>query len=105
MLLLAVPEGVAPPFLHRINDTAVNVTWTTPVHPNGVIIYYVVYVNDGVAYNGSLMSHLVTNLNVDVDYFFSIAAYTSAGGARSLDTSLPTIGEIEVICVMLSDGH
>ncbi|KAK7487113.1 hypothetical protein BaRGS_00021608, partial [Batillaria attramentaria] len=47
------PEGIDPPVLDVVSDTALRVSWTVPARPNGEIIAYNVIVNGETAPTGS----------------------------------------------------
>ena len=44
-LVLVAPQGINPPQLFVVNDTAIRVTWTNPAQPNGQITAYNIYLD------------------------------------------------------------
>ncbi len=88
----AVPEFQPSPSLTVISSTTIAVNWIEPTQPNGVIVKYEIYIRsspfsgDGVSIGNvsdDTLSFNVNNLQPFVEYEFSVASFTSAGGKRS----------------------
>ncbi|XP_019860969.1 PREDICTED: receptor-type tyrosine-protein phosphatase F-like [Amphimedon queenslandica] len=96
MTFEGVPSAPDPVIVKRRNDTAIQVNWTRPAEPNGIILGYLIYYigtknNTGTEYSNinvliiinvtdpNTLSYLITNLLADTQYFINVTAYTSAG--------------------------
>ena len=90
-----VPEGVSQPVVFYVDDIGgiVNVSWVPPLRPNGIILYYVLYSGDSVLYNGTGLLYQATQLDLNLDYRFSVEAFNSAGSTRSRDAYLRRFGK------------
>ena len=84
-MLFAAPAD--PPFITKVVDvssTAVNLTWTEPETPNGIIRYYAINTTtktdgtllDAVLTNNAKTSATVSGLEFYTDYIFSVRAFT-----------------------------
>lgn len=82
-----VPEGVDAPAFEISSLSSMNVTWTKPQHPNGIIVNYSLYMSNSslfsVLYQGLSLSYHVTGLSSGQNYLFYIMANTSVGGTKS----------------------
>ena len=83
----AAPEYVNAPVLHPVNYSAINVTWTTPLKPNGEIIRYNVSrimnstfkIHLNPKDKGLGMSLVVGGLQPYTNYTFDVVACTISG--------------------------
>ena len=61
MLLYAAPSDQAPPVYLSVNSSAIQLSWSPPDRPNGVIAQYHLYRNGSVvattSYNGMTSSY------------------------------------------------
>ncbi|XP_052767673.1 usherin-like isoform X2 [Mya arenaria] len=48
----AVPEGMAPPVIMAVNNTALNISWEPPAFPNGIIIFYELWMQGAIGPDG-----------------------------------------------------
>ena len=82
-----VPEGVLPPTLTPLGPSEIQINWTEPLTPNGIIIRYGVYmVSVGLPSSRSLLqfssepgSLVVQELLPFTQYGFQLEACTSVG--------------------------
>ncbi|XP_059204973.1 usherin [Centropristis striata] len=89
-----VPEGLQPPVLTALNPSSLHVSWSEPIHPNGIIQRY--HLNQtGV---GTIFTHIdgprnytVTGLQPYTDYSFVLVACTAAGCGASLPSTGRTL--------------
>jgi usherin len=97
------PEFQLPPNVTALNSTSVEISWSSPSHPNGVIIRYEIYQRLGntdgagmiVKTVPSNVQHSVLNgLNPYTLYEFSITSYTSFGGTASTWTQERTLEDV-----------
>jgi hypothetical protein len=90
----AAPEGVGRPVAVGVFARTVNLTWSEPERPNGVITRYVVSLLDNgrqTVYDGSRTSAVVGGLEPFSEYVFGLSAYTSAGGTSGSAVQLRTL--------------
>ncbi len=85
--LQGVPDGVLPPTVQAVNPTTLNVTWTTPTIPNGVITQYVLLQNGTTLFTGLDFFFVVVDLLPFSYYSYSIMACT----VRNCSFSAPVI--------------
>lgn len=83
------PQGINPPSLNVLNSTAVNVSWTAPSQPNGVVTHYEVRHREELQVPGNnnitvaarvtsnVFALVVDGLKPHTDYQFLIAAINS----------------------------
>ena len=87
LCLVSAPEGVKTPALVLNSDSSVNVSWSAPEEPNGVLTSYRLMMSNGgaysVVYKDLGYSYHVTNLTAGQTYCFYVVASTSAGGTKS----------------------
>lgn len=85
----AAPQALAPPTLTTLNSSAIQVSWSPPAQPNGVVILYQVFRTGNGAQNLSVFSDPVTRVFADSDlspatpYTYVVQACTAAGCALS----------------------
>ena len=91
----AAPEGVIPPVARVISSAAIDVSWNTPLQPNGIISQYQVFregggdLNESV-YIGQNRQFTDTNLSPFTLYTYTLQACTSGGCAFSDSASNQT---------------
>ena len=87
-----VPESQTPPTLTTINSSAIQVTWTEPMQPNGIIVKYELlqrgfpFTDNGMSIaniSNNILSFTVVNLQSFTDYEFSVSSFTTVGGKQS----------------------
>ena len=85
-ILNLVPSNMGQPSASKINSTSITVSWLPPARPNGIIIYYTLYIFTNsvtMLYNGTSLSYVCENLAPGTSYSFSVYAATLAGRAIS----------------------
>ncbi|XP_066923568.1 usherin-like [Clytia hemisphaerica] len=95
----STPENVLPPTLTTLSSTSIEVNWTSPAKPNGVITRYnVTMVRDGAHVSilpannlGEAKSQIVNNLQAYTEYTFRIEACTKIGCALGPEASQKTL--------------
>ena len=85
--LEGVPDGVQPPTVIVVTPTILNVTWSEPAVPNGVITQYILLQDGTDIFTGLSFYFLVTNLQPFSYYSYSIMACT----VRNCSSSAPTV--------------
>ncbi|KAJ7370453.1 hypothetical protein OS493_032344 [Desmophyllum pertusum] len=93
----------------QLNSTAVKVTWQVPLNPNGEIFYRLYYwqsstgaVTKRLAYDGSLLEHVVVGIHEYVTYTFMLQAYNvkyswSSAATNATETTHPAVPSEPVI--------
>uniref|UniRef100_A0A2C9JJ39 Usherin n=1 Tax=Biomphalaria glabrata TaxID=6526 RepID=A0A2C9JJ39_BIOGL len=91
------PALISPPVLTSVKSRYIDIVWSAPLSPNGLISNYNIYLNgvlrSQVAGNMSLLR--VDNLTPYTDYMFEIEACTDAGCTKSIQS--PTVRTLEDI--------
>lgn len=77
------PVGVDPPTIQILTARSLDISWTQPTLPNGVILGFILRRNGEVVYNATNVTHLDTDLTPDRQYSYTVEAYNSAGGTES----------------------
>ncbi|XP_013375386.1 PREDICTED: usherin isoform X1 [Chinchilla lanigera] len=97
----AIPEGVAAPEALSYSPDSVNISWTRPEHPNGVITSYGLYLDGVLIHNSSELSCYAYGLAPGSLHSFRLQACTAKGCAlgppvenRTLET--PPEGTVNV---------
>lgn len=86
--LQAAPEVMTAPLVSVINATAVNVAWSPPVVPNGVVARYILARNGTtVCCAGESLSFVDAGLSPYTVYSYTVQAGTGDAGALVSDTS------------------
>ena len=87
------PSGLAPPAVSALSATSLQVMWTPPANPNGVIKNYTLYREGEMVYSGgpSGMSYIVPGLQFWTEYSFRIQACTLRGCELSVSASVRTM--------------
>ncbi|TWW67416.1 Usherin Usher syndrome type IIa protein [Takifugu flavidus] len=85
-----VPEGVQPPAVTALSSSSLQLTWSEPTHPNGIVQQYHLNQTGGgtiFTHNGGPKAYTVTGLQPFSEYSFVLVACTAAGcGASSPST-------------------
>ena len=55
--------------------TYIHVGWTSPLHPNGILTGYVLYMEGREMYTGAMLSYNVTGLHVSEQYITTVMVY------------------------------
>ncbi|XP_053408878.1 usherin-like [Mercenaria mercenaria] len=79
------PSGLDPPILSAVSATSIQVSWTMPASPNGLIKNYTVYKDAEIVYAGgpTQMNYIVPGLQFWTEYTFRVQACTERGCALS----------------------
>lgn len=92
-----IPEGLAPPTFVPLSSESVEVMWTSPTNPNGVITHYEVFHVFGedlsqteLVDNTTGFSSVVSDLSPSTLYYFKVVAHNSAGYVSSNISSIKT---------------
>ena len=73
------PVQVAPPSISVLSSTALNISWIVPSVSNGIIINYILFMDNSEVYRGAMLSYVKTNLIPYHEYSFYLRACTSGG--------------------------
>jgi usherin len=85
-----VPQGVRRPTAQALSSTEVEVTWTVPTLPNGVITSYSVFRNQSEVYSGTALRYVDDAVFASTTYSYVVVARTSAGSGTSPSTVVVT---------------
>ena len=106
MMCCTVPAG--PPrqvFIVAESSTSINVNWSAPLTPNGVITEYQLQCSGGAQVFSRTVMETTTTLSgllPYTNYSCSISAHTSAGGGPAATTSVNTLQDgllkIKIVC-------
>ena len=77
--LESTPGFTSQPQVSVVNATSLNVMWSEPVPPNGVIIRYELRRNSTLVFSGTDSSFVDTDLMPSQYYSYTVQAYTSVG--------------------------
>ena len=84
------PNGLAPPNLFVVNSTAIQVTWSPPTTPNGIIISYMILFDNQNIDAGISFEYIATGLLAATEYSFRIGACNRLGCAFSTENTTTT---------------
>lgn len=89
----APPAFQPPPNATTLSSTTIQITWSTPAIPNGVLTHFQVLLRGSpftgagiVVFNATAAAELsvvVEGLSPDTEYEFSVQSFTAAGGTAS----------------------
>ncbi|XP_071790086.1 usherin-like isoform X2 [Asterias amurensis] len=79
----APPQGVLSPVHVVVSSTVLELYWTQPAIPNGILTSYRLYRFNSLVYSGSSLMYTDTNLSPNTRYEYILQASTSAGGTNS----------------------
>lgn len=79
------PNGLDPPKLTAVSATSIQVSWSVPSSPNGLIKNYTVFRDGAMVYSGgpSQMNYVVPGLQFWTEYTFRVQACTERGCSLS----------------------
>ena len=95
--MFTVPEEVLVPVLSAVSSSEIQINWSIPQFPNGMIISYSLYRITGgggemlVASFGEVGNYTVGGLEPFTEYVFLVEACTSVGCNRSDVNSVITL--------------
>lgn len=75
----SAPVQIDPPVISVLSSTVLNISWTVPLVPNGIVVEYHLYMDGAQIYTGAMLSYLKSNLIPYKEYTFSVEACTSGG--------------------------
>ena len=84
------PDGLVPPNLFVLNSTAIQVTWSPPATPNGIIISYMIRYDSQNIDVGISFEYTATGLLAATEYSFRIGACNRLGCAFSTENTTTT---------------
>ena len=87
------PSGLDPPKVSPLSATSLQVTWTPPANPNGMIKNYTLFREGEMVYSGgpSQMNYIVPGLQFWTEYTFRVQACTERGCELSVSASGRTL--------------
>jgi usherin len=87
------PSGLDPPKLVAVSATSIQVSWTMPASPNGLIKNFTVYRDAEIVYSGgpTQMNYIVPGLKFWTEYTFRVQACTERGCSLSTSASGRTL--------------
>ena len=87
------PSGLDPPKVAPLSATSLQVTWSPPANPNGVIKNYTLFRDGDMVYSGgpTQMNYIVPGLQFWTEYSFRIQACTERGCELSVSASGRTL--------------
>ena len=81
--LESAPEDITAPNLFVLGASVIEATWTAPVKPNGIILYYVLRRDNVIVYNGTDTRFTDRTVSPGKRYAYTITAINSAGQVTS----------------------
>ena len=103
MISLTVPTGLSSPTLKKTSAKYIEVTWSPPTNPNGLVTSYTLRVYDvtnsntnskvaDISVTNNNFTKIVSGLIPATNYGVTIDAMTSAGGVESAPLKVKTLG-------------
>lgn len=86
----AVPSGMLAPVLRVTSATSIEVTWSSPTQPNGVITSYELRRNTTLIQVTTQTQYVDADLQPGTTYTYQVMAFNSKGGAQSPPASIST---------------
>ena len=86
----APPTSMEAPRVTLVDAYSLNVSWTKPLEPNGLIQYYIVFRNDSIKHKKNDLSFLDQGLDPYTVYSYTVEACTGGGCTGSSPSSLRT---------------
>ncbi|XP_068088985.1 usherin isoform X3 [Hyperolius riggenbachi] len=77
----SIPEGVQTIIVQSLSPDSFNITWSEPVHPNGIITSYELYMDGILMQNSSQRAYFVAGLSPWSKHSFRLQACTAKGCA------------------------
>ena len=78
------PTGVDSPAINILSSRSIDISWTAPTSPNGVVLGYVLRRDDAVIFNDTGLMYRDFNLTPSTQYFYTVEAYNGGGGTESV---------------------
>ena len=95
LTLLQAPSEQPPPVATAISSRAIQLAWSPPDNPNGIILRYELYRNNTLIYSSTARELNDTGLIPYTPYTYHIITFTERGSARSLgNAEARTFGDI-----------
>ena len=88
--LQSIPMSQGAPTLLALGPSSVDVIWTQPGKPNGIITTYILRRNNTVVYEGSDTSFIDSSLQPNQKYSYDVQSFTSIGGGERSISSVVT---------------
>lgn len=88
--LESVPMLQGSPSVIALGPSSVDVFWTEPDKPNGIIINYILRRNDTIVYQGIELSFIDNDLIPNENYVYDVQSFTVIGGGERSVSSLVT---------------
>ena len=88
--LESIPMFQGAPLVFALGPTSVDVSWTKPGQPNGVIVRYILRRNNTIVHNGSETSFTDEGLLPNQPYAYDVQSFTSVGGGERSPSSIVT---------------
>lgn len=79
-----IPDGIQKPNLYVVGATAIDVRWSPPTKPNGIIKYYIIQRGGIIVYNGTDLQYTDRTVLPGQIYQYRVVAYNSAGSRPSV---------------------
>ncbi|KAI6647638.1 hypothetical protein LOD99_8712 [Oopsacas minuta] len=87
----STPELLDIPFATLITPNSIELAWTNPLFPNGIIVNYTIYDSDGnTIFTGFALTTTITGLNAFTQYTYTLEACNSFGCVSSSPTTFST---------------
>lgn len=75
----APPSSVQAPTVTSLDANRMNITWTIPKRPNGVLQYYLVHRNGSISHQGSTLYYIDVSLQPFTVYSYTVTACSGGG--------------------------
>ena len=88
----SLPQGISFSSVNALSFDMIEIAWTTPTHPNGMILYYVLRRNGQVIFQDNALQYIDTDLEGGVLYTYTIEVVNGAGGTvgQTINVTTPT---------------
>jgi len=86
----APPTGMSAPVLRVTGTSSIEVTWTPPTHPNGVVTSYELRRNSVLIQTTMLTWYIDYGVSPGTTYQYQVMVYNSQGGAASPSSNATT---------------
>ena len=88
----SIPIGLAQPIATQLQATSIELTWSLPASPNGIIQIYTIYDSQSnVVFSGTSLETTITGLSAFTQYTYTLQACNSIGCVLSQQTTLTTL--------------
>ena len=85
-----VPTGIDPPILQIIQFDVIEISWSPPTSPNGIIQYFVLRKNENIILNSTNLTYTDTDIFASSTYRYTIEVFNSVGSILSGAASITT---------------